>query len=114
MVGFSGVAIIVLLGIAHNVFQDKVREGRSDKIREFGYSIQNEIILASEVHEGYKRNVTLPSTLGETGYGVKIQNNFLVINYTEGEVLFPLPEVSGSISKGTNTIKNVDGNVQIS
>ena len=42
-----------------------------------------------------------------------VSEGYLVINYTEGEVLFPLPPFAGSVNKGVLTITNAGGEVAI-
>ena len=114
MVSISGIALLVLLGISYSLFNVKIEENDLFAVEDLGYSIQNEIILASEVHDGYEREIFIPDKIGNMRYDISNTPDYLVLNYTRGEVLFLLPDVSGSISKGNIKIKNVEGQVVIS
>ncbi len=114
MAGMAGVALMIMLGASYDLFNKKIDDTEELKIEDFGRSIQEEIILASEVHEGYERTIELPENVNEIKYNVSLTGNYLIVSYKDGDIAYPLPEVSGSISKGTVTIQNIDGNVQIS
>ncbi len=114
MIGLASIALTVALGIAYNLFQQEVRDQRASTMREFGTSIQQEIVLASEVHPGYERNVTLPDKVDGRSYSVSIQNNALFLSHDDGDIYYPLPKTTGSISTGTVTIRNEGGTVHVS
>ncbi|MFC1648091.1 hypothetical protein ACFL1B_01395 [Nanoarchaeota archaeon] len=113
MVGLAILFIIIFLGISYSLFNDNIRIRNEDKIRDIGYSIQNEIILASEVHDGYKREITLPEHLGGLDYSLVTANNYFVVSYKDGDIVFQVPEIQGALSKGAVTIRKVNGNIQI-
>ncbi|MBN2458664.1 hypothetical protein JXB28_00105 [Candidatus Woesearchaeota archaeon] len=99
MVGLAMVVVFVFLAVSYSLIIDYSEEKNMNKLMDFGYSIQNELILASEVEPGYQRIITLPEKIGSTSYSITIVNNDLVIPYRGGEYLFQIPELkAGSIT----------------
>jgi len=82
-------------------------------ITDFGLGIQNELILASQVQEGYIRTLNLPDNLDGVNYNIINTNLSLTINYSRGTVTMLTPLTNGTFIKGENTIKSTEGVLQI-
>ena len=107
------IATLVVIAI-YDMNKDRNTEKIDMKMKDFGYSIQNEIILASEMNEGYTRNVTLPDKVEYTDYNVSIYSNrLLAINYTGRILYYKIPQTNGTIVKGENMLYNYEGSVYI-
>ncbi len=77
-------------------------------MEDFGYSVQNEFIMASESKPGYTRTFNLPYDLEGFDYEIYIINSVLIINYSDGVFPFQIPGANGALIKGTNIIKNIN------
>jgi hypothetical protein len=106
MVGLAMVVVFAFLAVSYSLITDYTEEKNRNKLMDFGYSIQNELILAAEVEPGYQRVITLPDKIGSTSYSMHITNNDLVIPYRGGEFLFAIPKVKNEsvivFSSGNN------------
>jgi hypothetical protein len=113
MVGFAGISIMLVLGASYDLFDSTIRDARYQTLLDFGQAIQEEIILASEVHPGYERTFRIPQTIDTMDYSISITNDVLYITQDGRDIPFTIPDVTGSITKGNVTVKNVNGNVEI-
>ena len=102
VVGLSMIIIIVFVGLMYSMIYSYSEDKNLERILDFGYSLQNEIILASQVEGGYERPITLPSRINRIVYNVNIVNNDLILIYDGTEILFPLPETTGDFNPGAN------------
>jgi hypothetical protein len=67
-------------------------------LQEFARYIQKEIIVASHMHTGFARNLTLPTRIGGLPYTIWVTENNLYLAQDDYEIIIPLPPVSGTIS----------------
>lgn len=107
-------SLIILVGFA--VVMNDTREDETNaEIKDFGFKLQRELILASEVHEGYSRNIFIPEFIGKHEYTITNNDRILIISKDEGDIdfPFPIPETNGTFVKGNNTIRNINGVVVI-
>lgn len=108
--------VMSLIMLASFVFvkQDYDYDKREAQIQSFGEELQQELILASEVHTGYNRQITIPETIGVFEYTIN-QTDRLMMIISEGIVHpFSIPKINGNITKGTLTIRNIGGEVFVS
>ncbi|MFW6449558.1 MAG: hypothetical protein ACOCZ6_00770 [Nanoarchaeota archaeon] len=113
-----GVMIVVTLVflIILNNYADMTATDEEEKVmNDFGHYLQNEFITASEVKDGYVREIYLPQTIEGFEYTVSNTNRSITVISTRSEIEFyyPIPEVHGTLDKGHNKIKKRDGNVYI-
>lgn len=109
--------IVVLSWSAYYFLVDYSEQRNLQRVLDLGSSLQNEVVLAYNVEQGYEREVFVPAMLGS--YDVTISMSELgediIITYKGSEVSFRIPQVSGSFSTGYNTIRKLpDGSVVIS
>jgi hypothetical protein len=115
MIGIAIIFTLVLASIFFILSNDYSEKRNVNELRDLGYSLQNEVILASQVEPGYIREIIIPTMVGDADFAISQTQNDLVINYKGADMLFPIPPVSGSFSKGKNTIKKDDaGSIIIS
>jgi hypothetical protein len=93
MVGLAMVVVFAFLAVSYSLIIDYSEQKNQNKLMDFGYSIQNELILAAEVEPGYERVITLPEKIGGMAYSMHITGTDLVIPYRGGEFLFSIPRV---------------------
>jgi hypothetical protein len=105
MLGLAMIVLIVLVGVIYYLSSNYSEEKNLNRLKDLGYSLQSELILASEVEPGYERTVIIPDKAGGVDYDISQTSNDLVIKYRKTELLFPIPKVSGSFQKGSNLIQ---------
>ncbi|MBN1502430.1 hypothetical protein JW930_02720 [Candidatus Woesearchaeota archaeon] len=103
--------LIVFATIFSDIYQDNLVEKKKILAEDFGYSIQNEFLLAAQSEPGYNRTFIIPDKLEGLQYEIYNIGSALIINYTQGEIGFPIPIVNGSIQKGTNIITNNNNSI---
>jgi hypothetical protein len=113
MVGLAMIVLIVFVGVIYYLFSNYSEEKNINKLQDLGYSLQSELILASEVEPGYERTVIIPDKAGGADYEISQTSNDLVIKYRKTELLFPIPKVSGSLNKGNNVIRQCGETIKI-
>ena len=113
MVIISLVVCLFILGLLSSWHRDSSNEYRQSRIRLLGYEIQEELILASEVHEGYNRTFVIPEKILNYNYTINNTFNRLILSSHDEEFYFPIPLVQGNLSKGENNILNKGGVVVI-
>ncbi len=110
MVGLAMIVILVLAGVLYYLSYNYSEEKNINRLRDLGYSLQSELILASEVEPGYERTIIIPDKVGSADYSISQTDNDLVITYRQAELLFQIPQVNGNLNKGSNTISKTDAN----
>ncbi len=103
--------MIIFMTMFSEVYQDNLRNKKSKIFEDLGFSLQNELIMASQVHTGYKRLFNVPVQLEGFDYKISINNTMLLIDYTENVFALPIPAVTGTFVKGINVIINQDNKV---
>lgn len=110
MVGLAMVVLVVFVGVIYYLFSNYSEEKNINKLQDLGYSLQSELILASEVEPGYERTVVIPDKAGSADYEINQTSNDLVLTYRKTDLLFPIPQVSGKFQHGSNTIRHCQDN----
>ncbi len=82
-------------------------------IKDVAYKIQNEIILASQVKEGYNRTFYLPYEFDGKEYEIATYENQFTVIMNEMEFSLRIPKINGTIKKGNNTITNKGGIINL-
>ncbi|HHE36577.1 MAG TPA: hypothetical protein ENL16_02060 [Candidatus Woesearchaeota archaeon] len=110
VVGLAMIIITILAGVLYSLSYNYSEEKNINRLRDLGYSLQSELILASQVEPGYERTIIIPNDVNGVSYSISQSDNNLVITYKGTELLFPIPVVTGTLTKGTNTIRKPDAN----
>jgi len=113
MFAFAAIIGLLFLLSAYSLLAGVNEDQRRTAIDEVGYAIQDEIILATTVQDGYHRTFLVPEradrfvyTLASTSTAVTLTSGTIIITYEH-------PEITGQIEKGRNTIEK-DGPVTVS
>jgi len=107
--------ITLVLGVVFVVQQKEINSDREYVLlNDILLKTQGEILLASNIDDGYYREFTIPEKAEAIDYSLSISNNtFLVL--VSGNHFFEerIPLVNGSIVKGKNIIRKDNGKIQI-
>jgi hypothetical protein len=107
---FAVIIGVVYLASASSLLGEKSEEQRLTALNDIGYTIQDEVILASTVDDGYERTLTLPPWADRFGYDITTEPGGRAVTLTSGKVIitYDLPQVDGSFQKGKNIIRKND------
>lgn len=108
----STILLIVFMVVFSQMYQDNINDKERILAEDFGYFLHNEFILASEAKPGYIRKFNMPYNLEGFSYDAYIINTVLIINFTDGEIPYNIPETKGQLILGAiNTIQNINNSI---
>ncbi len=106
--------LVVILVIVHAHIQRSQSEKRVAAMKELAVMVQEELLIAGGVNDGYQRLITLPSTIRGEEYSVSNTPSLLTITLANGQSYgIPIPRVNGTIMKGENLILKVNGELRV-
>ncbi len=78
--------------------------------------VSNRINTAYLEGDGFSINLAVPGKIGQQNYTLEIEDKmlWLTVNEISYHSRLLTPDITGSIQKGTNNIKNVNGGIVIS
>jgi electron transfer flavoprotein alpha subunit len=103
---------ITYLALSADLFHDRSEQQRTAVLNDVGFQIQDELLLAASVEDGYARNFTIPLMADRFDYS--ITNDATSVTLTSGltTITYSLPAFAGNLSKGTNMVKK-NGNITV-
>lgn len=113
-----GIAFMILVSFMA-IIADEFRYINIDKeyqvVHDFGASLQNEILLASEVRDGYNRQIVLPEKISGYEYSISITGNVLRVKSISHSIehVYFIPQIIGGFNHGTNLIRKDGGVVYV-
>ncbi len=116
LAGMAVILLVVILVAAAAISSDKGDETAYNELRDFGASLQRELIVAAEMQEGYNRIVEIPEKINGREYSIITWSNnesYIAIEYKGREIYFATPKTSGEFTKGHNRITKKDGTIQL-
>jgi len=76
--------------------------------------IQQELLLATTVEEGYQRRITLPATLDGKPYNITTAETTLTLTFADGtNYNRAIPPIVGGFAPGQNRIRTMDGEILV-
>jgi hypothetical protein len=112
MVSFAMVIGVVFLASAWGLFIDTSERERLAAVNDIGYAIQDEMILAATVTEGYARAIVIPEKAGRFTYALSNTPDSVTISSGRTTITYPIPNVTGTFVKGRNIVTN-DGKLRV-
>ncbi len=102
-------AIAVLVGLiylasAGSLMSDVSETQRISALNDVGYMVQDEVLLAESVSDGYARSFSIPATADRFTYAITSDNTSLTLTSGTTTITYPLPPVNGNFQKGQNII----------
>lgn len=120
-VAFEFVVLVAVLFTALIVFTAFVRENFSDvqddtdyfMLKDIAVSVKSELNLAASLEDGYQRDFFIPLTIEGLEYNITRENGYLMFASSGAEYTVNVPQFTGSVVKGNNMIKKVDGQLEV-
>ena len=105
---------IFFLAVQENL-NDKIKEEERLLVKEVALTVQDEINLALESTNGYKRDFKLPSNIRQLDYEINITSNVVYIRTEDNKhaMALPVANVTGEINITDNTIEKINGGIYI-
>ena len=114
---FLGLAF--LIAIAFEIASlDQLNDFRLQKeneaVKDLALKLQQELLVASTVEDGYVRIFAIPDNLEGINYSLTtLYNSTITVKSKNSLYIVSIPKVVGNASKGTNTINKTGGVVYI-
>ena len=109
LVGLAFAVMVVFVSSTRSEFSALRSEEERSLVKDVSVMVQHELIVASNVEDGYTRVFEVPNKLDDSiSYTIQITNNTLLAYTDEYESVLNIPAVIGSIQKGNNTITKTD------
>lgn len=101
------VSFIFLTLIAEDLSDEKDIE-KKELLKDVVYHVRNEINLAHTVENGYYREFTVPEFLHQYDYEIMRRQDELIASIDPFSYSVIIPNITGSITKGTNKLRKQD------
>ena len=110
-------AVAILLGATYLVFTNELFSSTSEHQRlvaldDIGYMIQDEIMLAESVEDGYERTITISQLADRFAYSLTNTETALTLSSGTLSVTYTLPAITGQLQKGRNVLQK-RGNITV-
>ncbi|MFC1741326.1 hypothetical protein ACFL3V_02215 [Nanoarchaeota archaeon] len=106
-------ALLVFIAFVRDNFDDIQSDTDYYKLKDVALSIKSEINLAIALEDGYNRAFFVPLTLDGLEYNISRDNGFLTFMSAGTEYVVSVPPYNGTVQKGNNIIKKLDGIVEV-
>ena len=102
-------AMAILLGsmylaVTGQLFLTTSEQQRVSALNDIGYMVQDELMLAESVDDGYARNFTIPTKADRFTYAISNDAASLTLVSGVASVTYSLPQISGTLAIGRNSI----------
>lgn len=108
LIGLAFMVMLVFISSTRSEFNELVSEEERSLVKDVSVMVQHELIIASNVDDGYSRKFSVPSDLDGINYTIQITDNVLITSTDEYEYVLNVPSVTGNIQKGNNTINKTN------
>ncbi|MBN1175432.1 hypothetical protein JXA48_02195 [Candidatus Woesearchaeota archaeon] len=110
--------ITFMIAIKH-VSDQKLLKKTLNELDDLGKSVQQELMLASQLNDGYVREIYIPARLYGVDYSLNtsaVSGTVMYLNiYYEGvELFYLIPYIQGDVKTGLNTISKNNNTVMVS
>lgn len=113
LVGTIMTICLSLLGVMvyyNNAHTDEKNDEAAVNLLEY---VQEEVILATKMKDGYIRNFQIPQKINSETYTIAVQQNTLTVVFGDKEYLRIIPTISGDMNISNNVIRKINGNVTL-
>ena len=106
--------ILTFIVIVKNLSDQKLQNKALVELDDLGKSIQQELLLTSQLEDGYSRQIYIPEKLYGNPFTMNLSNAsatimYLNFYYYETELFYAIPYIKGDITTGLNNISKQDG-----
>lgn len=104
MLAFALLFGSLTLAVAFNLLADTSERQRLAALNDVGYLVQDELILAATVDDGYQRIITIPSNANRFAYNLSTDADGESISIASAQTMltFDIPRIDGELHNGAN------------
>jgi len=115
LMGFIIFFFIIFVGIIQGQTHDKIQEKKNIIIKDIVKNVQEEINLAHQSTDGYRRKFTIPEKIINDDYEINVFDGIVYANTTNQKqaIALNIKNVTGTISDKTIIITKQNGIVYI-
>ena len=118
MIGMALILMLIFLTVIYTLTGEKQDAARDERFNDLGQSIARELQLAQTVHEGYVRTIVIPpadlnQTFASDDYTLALDETYLTIATGAQTYTFKVPNTTGTLVIGANSVHNIDGKVMV-
>ena len=114
-------AIVILMTgliVINSLTTSKIDEKTYNELDDLGLSIQRELILITELEDGFRRTLNVPVKVNGRTYTIITNNTspsvgYLLINYLDTEIYYAIPALNGTLKLGNNYITKHNGVITV-
>ena len=104
---------VAFFAVIHSNIEKKNSEKERVIIQNIALDVQDEINIAAKASEGYEREFKIPENVLGREYNINITENFVYVSSQRHAISYKIPEINGSIKKGSNIIKKQNGTIYL-
>ena len=109
LVGLAFTVMVVFISSTRSEFDGLRSEEEMSLLKDVSVMVQHELILASNVEDGYLRTFETPLTLNGVSYNLEITNGILLATTDDYEYVMNIPSLIGDIQVGENIVNRTGG-----
>ena len=113
---FLGLAFLIAMAF-EIASLDQLNDFRIQKegeaVKDLALKLQKEVLIASNVEDGYVRFFEAPDKLDNVNYSLTTKNYTISIQSKNAFYIVSIPRAIGNVSKGTNKINKTGGVIYI-
>ena len=121
MTGMAFFIVLAFMISAYSVAKNSEDSKNYADLDDLGKSIQQELLLASTLEDGYSRRINIPQTIVGGSFNITNGNigniqGYIQFNYATNkpiEIYYITPIFIGNITKGYNTIRKNNGSLYV-
>jgi len=116
IIGF--LILLTMVAALGGYSSSKKLEKTYSEIQDVGRTVQQELMIASEVQEGYQREIYIPENINGINinltYGNTTKNTgYLSFKFENQEVYYEVPKLRGDIGLGVNIISKTNETINV-
>ena len=116
IMGFSTFMLVVFLIIGVHQLNEASTQRDLSEVLDIANSVQQELLTAASVSDGYRRVFTLPQEIGNQPYTIGLANgtDYSVITFETAKRRYSVrtPQCNGTILRGANAITKTNGSLR--
>jgi hypothetical protein len=108
LVGVAFMIMIVFVAATRTEFDDLSNEEEKAMVKDVAVMLQHELVVASNVEDGYLRMFNVPLNLNRVNYSILTANNSAIVYTEDYEYTVNIPSIQGNFVKGNNIINKTN------
>lgn len=113
LVGVMFIVFIVFIAGLGSKYKEIEDSEESVIVKDIGLKIKKEIDLVPSLSDGYERNFEVPLYIKGKNYSIFTGSGYLSVYTADHEFTARIPNIVGSVSKGENVIRKIDGVIYV-